>query len=343
MRSAAFSDLIKVVTYLVACFLVAAVISPPLYEMGKGFAHASLGKDTPDHFTWLATKADRAEFDTYFKRALFLTAVLGLFPLCCGLRLGPDPKKLQNSRWSVYRDPATSIRGFGQPLQKARFGFLQTLTGFFLAAGVLLLMAGFLLQLKWFELRQPPNQELIVAAFGKAIISAPLVSIIEEVLFRGALLGIFLRAFQPGIAIVSLSLLFAGVHLLSPPEHLAIPNPRSATAGFELLSQIGLKFTQPGVILHSFVSFFVIGLLLGIARYRTASLWLPIGLHMGWVFSMKMFENLATRRADFPAGYDFYMGRRITEGIIPVIALILTGLALMFYLHLVKSTEPREE
>ena len=110
-----------------------------------------------------------------------------------------------------------------------------------------------------------------------------------------------------------------------------------------MLHQIGLKVTQPEVILHSFVSFFTIGLLLGIARYRTASLWLPIGLHTGWVFSMKIFGHLATRREDFPGGYDVFIGKRITEGIIPVIALILTGIALMCYLHLIKSTEPREE
>ena len=341
MRTTALGDVFKVVTYIVVCFLLAAIISPPLYEMGKGFAHAALSKNTADNVTWLATKADKAEFDTYFKRALFLIGVLGLFPLCSSLRLGPDPRKLENSPWSIYRDPKTSVRGFGQPLQMVNFGILHGVIGFILASLFFLLMAGLLLQLNWFEWRKEPTPEYLFTLFGRAMTASALVSIIEEVLFRGALLGIFLRAFRPWVAITALSLLFAAVHQLSPPDHLSISDPRSAKAGFELLHQIGLKFTQPDLILHRFVSYFLIGLLLGIARYRTASLWLPIGLHMGWVFTMKIFSQLATRRNDFPDAYHVYIGRKITEGLIPIVTLILTGLALLFYLRLINVKKPQ--
>ncbi|MDB4418833.1 hypothetical protein N9275_00645, partial [bacterium] len=61
MRLSALGDVAKIVAFVVGSFLLAALISPPLYEMGKGFAEVALKKDTTDELTWLAGKAKRNE------------------------------------------------------------------------------------------------------------------------------------------------------------------------------------------------------------------------------------------------------------------------------------------
>ena len=47
-------------------------------------------------------------------------------------------------------------------------------------------------------------------------------SLIEEFIFRGALLGIFLRSFRPFWAILLLSILFSALHFLQPPDDIAL-------------------------------------------------------------------------------------------------------------------------
>lgn len=335
MHSAALSDVLKVITYVIACFLLAALITPPLFEMGKGFAHVTLTRDDPGKLTWLANKADKAGFDTYFKRALLISAVVGLYPLFRSLRLA-----------RMHCDPALpSLRDVDssapcRPFQSKRKGTLQAFLGFLLAAGFFVLLSWILLKLGWFEWRQHPPFEKLAGLLGYALFSALVVAILEEALFRGALLGIFLRAFRPSVAIISLSLLFAATHFLSPAPDVVILNPRSAGAGFEMLRQIGLKFLQPELMIHSFISLFLVGIILGVARYKTASLWLPVGLHAGWVFSVKVFSRLAVRKSDFPETYDLYMGKKMTEGLLPTAIIILTGIVLVISL---KVLEMRKE
>lgn len=336
MRTAAFRDVLKVVTYLVGCFLLAALITPPFFEMGKGFAYQTLNNEAPDSLTWLATKAERAPFDTYFKRALLLTALVGLYPLCRSLRSSFNPGKLQNTTWSAYLDPESS-QAVCYSLRKVRFGFLQATFGFVLASTVTLVLAWGLLETDWFHWRIEPNTGNVLKISGTAIRIATIVSIMEEALFRGALLGIFLRAFKPALAILLLSLLFAASHFLSPPDDWVITDPTDTWAGLELLRQTSLKFVQPDVLIHSFLPLLLIGIILGIARYRTFSLWLPIGLHAGWVFSAKVVNRMAKRSEDFSESYHFYVGNKITNGLLPSAGILVVGIILMVYLTLTQQ------
>ena len=59
VRIAALADVLKVILYVVASFALAAVISPYLYELGKGFAHVTLSKDTADEVNWLAERLEK--------------------------------------------------------------------------------------------------------------------------------------------------------------------------------------------------------------------------------------------------------------------------------------------
>lgn len=346
VQKTALADVAKVLAYIVGSFILAALISAPLYEMGKGFADVALNKDTADELKWLAQKAEDAEFTRYFKRALMLAAVILLFPLIYALRLRSDPRKLGNTPWSIYLPPEAIAPAYGQPLQKPRWGILQLLTGFLLTSGLFLIMVWFLFYLNWFNWTAPPTKDAVLAASKKAITPAFFASLIEEILFRGALLGIFLRAFRPSIAIISLSFLFAAVHFLQPPSGAQVTDPTSIKAGFEMLRLIGERFLQPQLVLYEFVALFIVGLILAYSRFGTASLWLPIGLHAGWVFSLKMFNRLAERRSDLPKEYDLYMGHKMTEGLMPLGTLVITAGIIAIYirgLHPVKTKAPLAE
>jgi membrane protease YdiL (CAAX protease family) len=342
VRIAALADVLKVILYVVASFALAAVISPYLYELGKGFAHVTLSKDTADEVNWLAEKAGKAEFDTYFKRSLLISALVCLVPFFYSLDLRRHPRKRRGNPWSVGLPPNTAQTELGQPLRKTRWGILHTLAGFCITTGFFFMMSWFLFKLNWFEWDCAPNRAPLLESIGKAIGPSLGVSFLEEVFFRGALLGIFLRAFRPRLAIVFLSVIFASTHFLTPPPDTFITSPSSAMAGFEMLALIGQKFLQLDTIIHSFIALLLVGVILGIARYSTASLWLPIGLHAGWVFSMKMFGRMAERRPDFPDEFNLYMGKNMTEGLIPIGVLVMTGIIVVVYLRILLPKTPLE-
>ncbi len=82
----------------------------------------------------------------------------------------------------------------------------------------------------------------------------------EEILFRGYPLQILIGAAGPFASIIPLGVLFALMHAGNPHVlWLGIAN----TAGF--------------------------GILFGYAYYRSRDLWLPIGLHFGWNFTLPLF------------------------------------------------------
>ncbi|MGE9267673.1 MAG: CPBP family intramembrane glutamic endopeptidase [Verrucomicrobiales bacterium] len=323
MKSTALQDAFKVILYLVLSLLFAALFSPLLYQLGKGFGQATIGGNHAEAIHWLAKKALKHDFDTYFNRALMLGAVLFLYPLLASLRLRSRPASFGQSPWSIYLPAEKIARDHGQPLTNPRFGWLQALAGFLLAAGILFAMGWLFLYQNWFRLNESFDWQ---KALSKAIPAALGASLVEEFIFRGALLGIFIRAFRPLKGTILLSLIFAFVHFLQPAAGHQVAQPAAWHAGFDMLRLIGLKFLQPQPMLYSFTTLFLVGLILGQARYATASLWLPIGLHAGWVFSFKLFNQFAHRRPDLDPSLDLFIGRDLKEGLLPLAALTLTGL-----------------
>jgi len=169
VRVAALADVLKVILYVIASFLLAAFISPYLYEIGKGFANVALTKDTTDEVAWLASKADHADFTGYFKRALLLSSLICLIPLFYFLDLRHHARHRRGNPWTVGLPPNSIPPILGQPLKKARWGILQTLTGFFLAAGFFFAMACFLFKLNWFYWNVEPSALNLWQSFGNAM------------------------------------------------------------------------------------------------------------------------------------------------------------------------------
>jgi len=347
------SDAAKLVIYLISCFLLAALATPWLYNAGTMLGEATEERSINWVIDYIGEHARKAELPKYFKRCLLAAALLLSFPLLFALRLRREPAPLRESPWSVYLPSRMVAPSGGQPLRNSKWGPLQLLTGFILAAGLLFGMGWLLISMEWFTLRDPVPWDM---AWKKSVGPAITASLLEEIIFRGVFLGICLRAFRPATAIIVVSLIFSALHFLQPPNDVAVfvqdavvpagaiyIDPNSHLSGFQLLQAIGMRFQNFELVLFEFISLTAIGLILAYSRYATASLWLPIGLHMGWIFAYIFFKRIALRAPELDENLRYLIGSNLKEGLIPLATLSLTALLVMLFVRIFPSRTARPE
>jgi membrane protease YdiL (CAAX protease family) len=331
------SDVLKIFAFVAAALVLAAVISPWLYQFGKGLAEVTADKQTNGPISELAKAAGRADFPKFFDRALYLSALILLFPLTAWLKLGRPPGSYRDTPWSLRLPDNVVNVDLGQPLRRNSQGWVQLGTGFILAISLLLLSGWLMIQAGFFMWRDAaestrgvvnkiPEAIQWAKVIRKGLPSAIVGSVVEELLFRGVLLGIFLRAMRPGAAIASLSLLFAFVHFLQPPPFAKVPDPESLKSGFILLGQIFSRFADPQHLLSRFATYAAVGVVLAYARYRTASLWLPIGIHSGWILGLALFKGATWAVAGLPKSTNWLVGTSLLEGLLPLSVVMITGM-----------------
>lgn len=329
-------DIFKIIAFLIASLALGALITPWLYNAGKALVELTEGKDVSPVISWLADAANRSDFPRFFDRALLIAALLLLFPAIQWLRIGQPTGRYRDTPWSL-RIPDALVTHGGQPLRSNPNGLRHALIGALLTSSTLLIAGRVLVAAGWFNWRHSYDP---MAAASDAILPSIAVPFIEEIIFRGVLLGIFLRAMRPSAAIASLAFLFAFMHFLKPPTGVQIPDPESAMAGFHLLGQILTRFGDPVPMISEFGTLLAVGLVLGYARWRTASLWLSAGLHTGWVFALIFFKELTWpgNVADGPARY--LVGMTLRDGIVPTVLVLATGIVV--HVLTIPSTGNRE-
>jgi membrane protease YdiL (CAAX protease family) len=164
------------------------------------------------------------------------------------------------------------------------------------------------------------------SAFGKPIAAAAVVPLIEETFFRGLLLGILLRSGRTYMSIFVTSALYSLVHFLKVPERT--PAIVTWTSGFNSILHSFVQFSQPMLVLAAFTTLFSIGWILADARVQTRSLWLPIGLHAGWIFANGTFNRIAHREMlALP-----WLGKNLLVGIVPLGVCFVTWLLVRSWL-----------
>lgn len=347
MRRLFQSDVFKICLFVAGSIVLGAALAPWIYNFGMGIAEVTQGKDTNGVIEWLGAAARRSKdnFPRFFDRSVLFSALVLLGPLLWWLRL--DRGRAGRAPWkTTLPEEATGLPG--QPLQKNPKGWIQLVSGFAIAAGLLLLAGFVLVKAGYFILREAPVsargvtnplvQEIDwLAAIRRSLPTAAVVALIEEWLFRGVLLGIFLRAMKPAAANVSVSLLFAFVHFLEPPPGSVVPDPEAYNAGFVLLGQILGHLANPAEMIGRFATLVVVGMILAAARWRTASLWLPIGLHAGWIFAYQLFKAATWPSPELPESAHWWVGPTLMEGLAPLMVALLTGMLV------VVMTPPRDE
>ena len=246
------------------------------------------------HFSGFFAKFN---FESFFHRALLICAIAFLWPLLRWLRL------------HSFRD---------LQLDKNRHALRDAIAGDLLA-GIPLLVGAFVLLATRIFL---PKNAISWNAFGAVLAAAVVVPLIEELFFRGLLLGILLRSLRPVVATLIISGFFAILHFLKAPTR---PNESvSWLSGFHSIANSFAQFADPMMVLASFTTLFLIGWILADARLRTRSLFLPIGLHSGWILVAGVVGKMTKRETIILP----WLGTNLLTGLLPL-ALGLITWALM--------------
>ena len=269
-------DAARLAGYFIAIVVVGALLAPILFWSAQALA-------THDVFPFLA----KYDFDTFFHRAILVAAALLLWPL---LQIG-------------------KVRGLADlglapnPLWGRDVG-----AGVLLSVIPLLFCAALLIVLHVYSFRHV----FVWPRLGKVVLAAVTVPFIEETFFRGLVLGLLLRSGRKLFSVVAVSALFAAVHFLKGSEWE--PQVVTWTSGFQSIGDAFAGFRDPMMVLAAFATLFVIGCILADARVLTRSLWLPIGLHTGWIFASGAFNWMARRQTvALP-----WLGKNLLVGIIPL-------------------------
>lgn len=284
-------DAARLAAYFVAIVLGGALLAPILFWSAQTLAAHGV-------FPLLA----KYDFDTFFHRAILVSAVLLLWPLLRGSNvrgwadLGLEP----NPHWG---------RDVG-------YGILLSVIPLLFCGALLIALHVYLLR-----------HALVWPRFGKVVLAAISVPFIEETFFRGIVLGSLLRTGRKLPSVIAVSALFAAVHFLKGSEWQ--PATVTWTSGFQSIGDAFAGFGDPMMVLAAFATLFLIGCILADARILTCSLWLPIGLHAGWIFASGVFSWLGRRQmVALP-----WLGKNLLVGIVPLGLAAVTWIVMRLWLR----------
>ncbi len=247
-----------ILVYLIFVLLGGALLAPWLYELVQW-----LGSHSP----WLHRLAENP-FHRFVHRALLGLALLGLWPLLRHLGM----RSWKDLGW---------VRPAGQ-WGRLSLGFLL---GWISLATVAAL--AFMAGARGSDWAQP---FYFYARFlAKTLVTALVVAVVEETLFRGALFGALRRALPWPVALVISSFLYAWVHFFQRPVP---PAQIGWTTGLVQLAEMMRGFTDLNAMVPAFLCLWLAGVLLAWAYQRTGNLFWSTGLHTGWVFWLKAYSSI---------------------------------------------------
>jgi len=240
------------------------------------------------------------DFEDFFHRALLICAIAFLWPLLRALGL------------HSFRD---------LQLDRNRHAVRDVVGGILLASLPLVFCSLLLIATRNFVLKTVMPWGSLIGVVGAAIA----VPLIEELFFRGLLLGILLRGLRPILATLITSAFFAVIHFLKAPAR----SDEVVTwfSGFRSIANSFAQFADPTMLLALFATLFLIGWILADARLRTRSLFLPIGLHSGWILVAGVVGKLTRRSITILP----WLGTNLLTGLLPLaLGLITWGLMIVW-------------
>ena len=285
-----------ILVYFGIVFLGGALLAPWLYQLTQAVANVS------PSFQKLADQP----FHRYVNRSLLVLAILGLWPFLrstglCSWRavgLGKEP-------------------GIGR---KVCAGFAL---GFGSLAGVALLA----LAAGTRSLNLDQSTFDLLKHLMSAALTATVVAILEELVFRGALFGAMRQAWPWPKALIISSMIYALLHFFQRPEPLSHIDWAS---GLALLPRMMRGFGELEQLIPGFLSLTLVGVCLGLAYQWLGNVYFSIGLHAGWIFWLKSYGFLTRENAG--ANTWLWGTHKLIDGWMAfiILALVLLGLRRQF-------------
>jgi len=236
--------------YAIAVILLGAAFAPWLFWGVQRFAAGSMFAKYPFH--------------RVFDRSEMIVALVGLWPLLgvLGLR-----------SWSRLGYPAASA------------WWRHLLAGFVIGVGSLAVIVIVTIVLGLRPTHFDKSAGEVAGAVLKFLMVGIAVALIEETFFRGVVQGAWQRQMNATLAVVWASIVYSALHFLKPNLVKIAPDQVSWDSGFTCLAGIATHSFRDRDSLAGFVTLFLAGGVLGLAYFRTGALYLPIGLHAGWVLA----------------------------------------------------------
>ena len=266
--------------FIPAAFLGGAMLAPLLWQLVHG---------SPAPLAFLDSHDD---FHRFINRAVYVLALLGLYPLLKANGL---------LAWASIGLPRPSgywvKLGQGLALGLGSIVLLGSLASAFLPVSFTLSADA-----EWG--RHLKNALLAMAA----------VSFLEELLFRGVLFGSLRRCLDWRLAAALGSLLFAAAHFLDAKP----ANPETITwlSGLTTLPKMARPILEDAPTLIRFINLFLAGLILCALYQQTGNLYCSIGIHAGWILGGKTLVKLTSINEGRPAVWwshgDFLEGLLLT-------------------------------
>ena len=252
---------IALALYTVLVITLGALLAPWLYWFVQWLAANA------DAFHWL----QRHPFKRVFNRTVMVIALIGLWPLLknVGIRSWAEIGYVRARGW---------FRQFS-------LGYACGLLSISLAVGISIALGRRQLQFD-----QSSVEVLLLALEFLAV--GLVVAVIEETFFRGALQGVLQKAMPWITALVITSVIYSALHFLKPKGVRILPEDVNALSGFACIGHIFSRSLGTEGVAVGFVSLLIAGMILGWVFQRTGALYLPMGLHAGWVLVNELVRAL---------------------------------------------------
>jgi membrane protease YdiL (CAAX protease family) len=164
-----------------------------------------------------------------------------------------------------------------------------------------------------------------VELYLKAILTGLTVGFLEEIFFRGIIFRGLLEDWKPLPAFVTANLFYSALHFVKPAEQYVLSGI-DPWAGFRHLFSTFAPFLEPTEIIPGMIGLLLIGIVLSYAFLRTGTLYLSIGLHAGWIISIKTVRVFGDYQRESLGWLFGSTDPKIVSGVVTWAGILLVGL-----------------
>lgn len=322
VRISAFGDVIKVWVWALGSLVIGLWLTPMAYNGGKALSELSVTKDFNGVVNKIAAWSGAAKLEDFFMVCWPVVAALLLLPLIEWLRLGAGHEN-KKGPWRIRLPHGASEIDPGQVIRSNPWGPLQALTGFLATLGCFLMIGHVMVKAGAYGWVSNARawREGIIFDIGIALALAGLI----EVFFRCAILGIFLRAMKAPAAIALAALMLGGARYILSGFGTADAVDTETLSAIQLTAIILTGGDMTARVIAVLLPWFAFGCVLGWARWRTASVWLPTGLLMGWSLADRLFSK-ATHVIESSDRLSVYLtSGSVQTGLVPLLGVFAIG------------------